>query len=73
MFSLRFPLPRTWPFLEIKEIAGPKGILAGHAGDLGIYMDTVLMSQHFPIGLLSREEVIFMNGQKHPKLPLQQT
>lgn len=45
------------------------------AGDLGISMDTVLRARYLPIEFLAREEekVIFKNGGKHPKPPLQQS
>lgn len=56
------------------EIAAPKRMPACDAGDLGVSMDTVLRAQHLPTGLLAREEeeVIFTNGRKQPKPPLQQ-
>lgn len=72
-FSLRFPLPRTWLFLEIKG-QDPEGPLLV-TGDIAIPMDTVLMSEHLPSGVPSWDEedimgwVIFMSGQVHTNFP----
>lgn len=69
-FSLRFPLPRTWLFLEVKG-QDPEGPLRV-TGDIAIPMDTVLMSEHLPSGVPSwdEEEVIFMRGQVHTNLSI---